>query len=74
MPNMSGGELARELGRLRPDTKFLFVSDYSGKMVLDLRVVDLETNLLQKPYTLEQHSFKIGSALSQSSKAANGRT
>src|SRR6202008_5050465 len=42
MPNMSGGELARELGRLRPDTKFLFVSGYAGKMVLDHKVVDLE--------------------------------
>ena len=57
-----------------PDTKFLFVSRYAGKMVLDHQVVDLETNLLQKTYTLKQHSFKIGSALSQSSKAANGRT
>lgn len=72
MPNMSGGELARELGRQRPDTKFLFVSGYAGKMVLDHKVVDLETNFLQKPYTLKQLSLKIRGALSQGMKPLNG--
>ena len=63
MPNMSGGELAKELARLRSGTKFLFVSGYAGKTVLDHRVVDLETNFLQKPYTLKQLSRKIRAAL-----------
>jgi two-component system, cell cycle sensor histidine kinase and response regulator CckA len=49
MPNMSGGELAKELARFRPDAKLLFVSGYAGKTVLDHKVVDLETNFLQKP-------------------------
>ena len=71
MPNMSGGELARELSRLRPNTKFLFVSGYAGKMVLDHKVVDLETNFLQKPYTLKQLSLKIRGALGQGAKPAN---
>ena len=74
MPNMSGGELARELGRLRPDTKFLFVSGYAGKMVLDHKVVDLEANFLQKPYTLKQLSLKIRGALNQGIKPVNGGT
>jgi DNA-binding NarL/FixJ family response regulator len=26
MPNMSGGELAKQIGQLRPDIKYLFVS------------------------------------------------
>jgi len=63
MPNMSGGQLAKELTRLRPDTKLLFVSGYAGKTVLDHKVVDLETNFLQKPYTLKQLSHKIRAAL-----------
>jgi len=74
MPNMSGGELAKELGRVRRDTKFLFVSGYAGKMVLDHKVVDLETNFLQKPYTLKQLSMKIRGALSHGTKTANART
>jgi DNA-binding NtrC family response regulator len=63
MPNMSGGQLAKELAQLRPDTKLLFVSGYAGKTVLDHKVLDLETNFLQKPYTLKQLSLKIRSAL-----------
>ena len=63
MPNMSGGQLAKELSQLRPDTKLLFVSGYAGKTVLDHNVVDLETNFLQKPYTLKQLSLKIRAAL-----------
>jgi two-component system cell cycle sensor histidine kinase/response regulator CckA len=51
MPNMSGGQLAKELAQLRPDTKLVSVSGYAGKTMLDHKVVDLETNFLQKPYT-----------------------
>ena len=70
MPNMSGGELAKELVQFRPQTKFLFVSGYPGKTILDHKVVDLETNFLQKPYTLTQLSSKIRAALGQSPDVA----
>jgi len=63
MPNLSGGELAQQLKRLRPDTKFLFVSGYAGKTVLDHKVVDLERTFLQKPYTLKQFASKIRGVL-----------
>jgi PAS domain S-box-containing protein len=63
MPNMSGGQLATELSQLRPETKLLFVSGYAGRTVLDHKVVDLETNFVQKPYTLKHLSLKIRSAL-----------
>jgi two-component system cell cycle sensor histidine kinase/response regulator CckA len=65
MPNMSGGQLAKELARLRPDARLLFVSGYAGKTVLDHKVFDLETNFLQKPYTLKQLSTKIRQALTR---------
>jgi CheY-like chemotaxis protein len=70
MPNMSGGQLAKELAQLRPDTKLLFVSGYAGKTVLDHKVLDLETNFLQKPYTLKQLSLKIRSTLKPESNPA----
>jgi DNA-binding NtrC family response regulator len=63
MPNMSGGQLATELGKLMPHTKLLFVSGYAGRTVLNHKVFDLETNFLQKPYTLKQLSGKIRAAL-----------
>ncbi len=65
MPNMSGGQLAKELAQMRPDAKLLFVSGYAGKTVLNHKVVDLDTNFLQKPYTLKQLSLKIRSALNR---------
>jgi len=69
MPNMSGGELAKELGRVRPAARLLFVSGYAGKTVLDHKVVDLETNFLQKPYSLKQLSCRIREALDHGQQA-----
>jgi two-component system, cell cycle sensor histidine kinase and response regulator CckA len=65
MPNMSGGQMATELGGSRPETILLFVSGYAGKTVLDHKVIDLENNFLQKPYTLKQLGGKIRAALDQ---------
>ena len=73
MPNMSGGELANQLEHLRPHTKFMFVSGYAGKTVLDHKVVDLETNFVQKPYSLRQLSGKIRAALNHPSGSVGDR-
>jgi two-component system, cell cycle sensor histidine kinase and response regulator CckA len=59
MPNMSGGELAEQIRRLRPGIKLLFVSGYAGRTVLDHKVLDSENNFLQKPYTLKELAGKI---------------
>ena len=63
IPHMSGGQLAKELKRVRPETRLLFVSGYAGKTVLEHNVFDLETNFLQKPFSLKQLSAKIREAL-----------
>jgi PAS domain S-box-containing protein len=63
MPNMSGGELAEKLKQVAPAIKFLFVSGYAGKTVLDHNVLDLQTNFLQKPYSLKELAGKIRAAL-----------
>jgi CheY-like chemotaxis protein len=59
MPNMSGGQMAKELAVLRPETKLLFVSGYAGKTVLDHEVIDVESNFMEKPYSLKELSRKI---------------
>lgn len=69
MPNMSGGQLAKEMAQLRPETKLLFVSGYAGKTVLDHKVLDVDANFLQKPYSLKQLSLKIRYALNGPSPA-----
>ena len=70
MPNLSGGALAKELRLERPETRFLFVSGYAGKTVLDHKVVDLETNFLQKPYGLKELARKVREVLDR--EAAHG--
>jgi two-component system, cell cycle sensor histidine kinase and response regulator CckA len=66
MPHMSGGELARELEMLSPQTRVLFVSGYAGQTVLDHKVVDVENNFLQKPFTLKQLASKVRTVLDHS--------
>lgn len=66
MPHMSGGELAKELEILRPETRVLFVSGYAGQTVLD-HDVNIENNFLQKPFTLKQLAGKVRSVLDHSS-------
>jgi len=63
MPQMSGGELGTELKRLRPETKMLFVSGYPGQTVVDHKVIDVERNFLQKPFTLKQLARKVRAVL-----------
>ena len=38
----------------------LFVSGYAGQTVLDHKVVNVESNFLQKPFTLKQLAGKYG--------------
>jgi two-component system cell cycle sensor histidine kinase/response regulator CckA len=66
MPHISGGELAKELDTLRPETRVLFVSGYAGQTVLDHRVIDVDYNFLQKPFTLKQLATKVRAILDYS--------
>jgi PAS domain S-box-containing protein len=65
MPQMSGGELAKELAKLRAETRILFVSGYAGQTVLNHSVADGQNNFLQKPFTLKQLAAKVRTALDQ---------
>jgi two-component system, cell cycle sensor histidine kinase and response regulator CckA len=63
MPNMSGGEMAKQLKLVRPETRLIFVSGYAGKTILNHDVCDIDSNFLEKPYTLKQLSTKVHQAL-----------
>jgi PAS domain S-box-containing protein len=73
MPHMSGGELAKELDTVRPETRLLFVSGYAGQTVLDHKVVDVDYNFLQKPFTLKQLANKVRTVLGDRSNAIVAR-
>ncbi len=70
MPRMSGGELAKAIESLCPETLVLFVSGYAGQTVLDHKVVNVESNFLQKPFTLKQLAGKIRAVLDRTSLSA----
>jgi PAS domain S-box-containing protein len=65
MPNMSGGQLAKELRARRPESKVLFVSGYAGKTLVDHNVAEPGMNLLQKPFSLRQLCGTVRALLSQ---------
>ena len=70
MPHVSGGQLAKELAAVRPETRVLFVSGYAGQTVLDHKVVDVASNFLQKPFTLKQLAGKVRSVLASKAISA----
>jgi two-component system, cell cycle sensor histidine kinase and response regulator CckA len=70
MPGMSGGQLAELLAEKYSDMKVLFVSGYSEKIVLRHQILDVQTNFLQKPFTLKSLAAKIREVLGHGSAAA----
>jgi DNA-binding NtrC family response regulator len=71
MPHMSGGQLAKELETLSPETRVMFVSGYTGQTVVDHKVVDVESNFLQKPFTLKQLARKARMVLDSEGNTRN---
>ena len=67
MPNIGGGQLARELALRRPEARVLFLSGYAGKILMNHKEVNSENNFLQKPFTLKQLSAKIRETLTRPS-------
>ena len=63
MPGMSGGQLAELLSERYSAMKVLFVSGYSEKVVLRHKILDVQTNFLQKPFTLKSLAAKIREVL-----------
>ncbi|HEV8438353.1 MAG TPA: GAF domain-containing protein [Methylomirabilota bacterium] len=63
MPQMNGRELAQQLGRIRPAMKVLYMSGYTFDIVVHHGVVEADTALLQKPFTLESLTSKVREVL-----------
>jgi CheY-like chemotaxis protein len=63
MPDMSGPELVRRLSRVRPETRWIFMSGYNEEATAHHGVVDGEVPYLQKPFSLGQLAGRIREVL-----------
>jgi CheY-like chemotaxis protein len=72
MPGMSGRELANRLIASRPEVKVLYMSGYTNDLIDQHGILDRDTALLEKPFTLHSLLTKVYHTLhpAQSSKAA----
>lgn len=63
MPGMGGPELARTLGRRRPEAHVLFMSGYTGRGIGSQGPLEPGSDFLSKPFTREVLRNKIREAL-----------
>jgi CheY-like chemotaxis protein len=74
MPGMSGPELAKCLLALQPEVKVVYMSGYANDLIDQQGILDRDTVLLEKPFTLHALLTKAYQALhtEPSGKAAAG--
>ncbi|MBZ0112715.1 MAG: response regulator [Thermoanaerobaculia bacterium] len=65
MPDMSGRDLARELSKLRPEMRVLFVSGYTYNGIGHRGVLDADVMFLSKPFTRRSLLHKVRGILDQ---------
>ena len=65
MPGMSGPELAAELTKLRPNTRRLFISGYTGEFAAHQGVLRVGAPLLSKPFSRNSLLNKVRSVLDE---------
>ena len=53
MPRVSGGQLAKQLAQVHPETRVLFVSGYTGQTVIDHKVIDVEKRFFTEAFRPE---------------------
>jgi len=70
MPGMSGPALAKQIRSLRPQTKILYMSGYSGEFQPDMLTPGV--SFIQKPFTLADLARKIRKMLADKPKETSG--
>jgi two-component system cell cycle sensor histidine kinase/response regulator CckA len=63
MPGLGGRALAKEFAKLRPHTKVIFMSGYTGQAVGESGSFDAGTFFIQKPFTRDGLAQKVREAL-----------
>lgn len=63
MPEMNGRELAQNLMALRPGVRCLFMSGYTGDVILHHGVADEGAHFIQKPFSIQALGTKVREVL-----------
>ncbi len=63
MPGMNGRELAQRLATLQPQIRILYMSGYANDLIAQYGVIDSDTMLLEKPFTLRSLLLKVHQVL-----------
>ncbi len=63
MPGMNGRELSKRLTERWPRMKTIFVSGYSGDVIVQSGVIEKGVNFLEKPFTRRALALKIREVL-----------
>ncbi len=63
MPGLSGRQLAERIHSKRPETKIIYMTGYTDDMVVQHKVLEPGTNMLQKPFSCRDLAQKVRSTL-----------
>ncbi|MBM4133586.1 MAG: PAS domain S-box protein [Nitrospira sp.] len=63
MPGLSGRQLAERIGAMRPDTKVLFMSGYTGDIVIRYGLQEMGAEFIQKPFNAESLERQVRALL-----------
>ena len=72
MPEMNGRDLAKQLTRLCPDIKLLFMSGYTANVIEHQGVLGKGMNFIQKPFSKKTLAVKVHEALGKAGGNLNG--
>ncbi|MFP4035694.1 MAG: ATP-binding protein, partial [Desulfovermiculus sp.] len=71
MPEMNGGEMAKQLQSLYPHLPCLFMSGYSPRVITDEGMLGSDVHFIQKPFAMKDLAHKIGQVLGNDAPADN---
>jgi len=63
MPQASGPDVAAQLRKIYPDLRVLYMSGYTDRAIAHHGLLEPNTPLLQKPFTVEQIALQVRQAL-----------
>jgi len=65
MPEMNGKELMARIEALRPHIKVLFMSGYTGNVIVHRGILEQDVHFLQKPFSVNSLAGKARMVLDQ---------